>query len=123
MPIADRFTPDFADGISSAPPPRTPVEMTADGAITIAAGTVYLAKAGVLAATLDTPPLSMDGAELEIVAATANAHTVTQTSPGFNGGGTASDVATFGGAIGDALRLRARSGVWLAVNTNNVTIG
>jgi hypothetical protein len=65
----------------------------------------------------------MDGAELEIVSLTANAHTVTQSSPGFNNGGTASDVATFGAAIGNSIRLKAYNGIWLVVNLTGVTLG
>lgn len=123
MAISDRFSPHLPDGVASALPVRTPVELTADGAITIAHGTVFLNKAGVLAATLDTPPTDMDGCTLKVIAATANAHTITQTTPGFNGGGTASDVATFGGAKGDSIELVGYGGVWYVSSVRNVTLG
>lgn len=123
MAIADRYSPNRTDGADSALPHRTPQALTTDGAITIADGLVTLSKAGVLAATIASPPTDMPGCELEIVALTANAHTVTYSTTGFNDGGTASDVATFGGAKGDSMRLRGINGIWYVVSTKNVTLG
>jgi len=61
-------------------------------------------------------------ARLDIIALTAHAHTVTQAAPGFNGVGAASDLATFGGAIGDNISLIASNGIWLVKSTRNVTL-
>ncbi len=95
----------------------------ANGAIATVNGTVMLTKAGVAAMTLAAPTAGVDdGKILRIVAATANAHTVTQASPGFNSAGGSGDVGTFGGAIGDNLVVLAYNGVWHVVSKVNVTI-
>lgn len=97
--------------------------VTADGAITIKDGVAITTKAGVCAMTLAAPtPGDDDGKILKVYAATANAHTLTQTTPGFNGGGTASDVGTFGGAIGDTISVVAWQGVWYVIANTNVTL-
>jgi len=57
------------------------------------------------------------------IAGSAQAHVVTQTTPGFNGGGASVDVATFGGALGDNMLLEAYNGAWYTVSTRNVTLG
>lgn len=103
---------------------KLPVELgAANGAIASTSGVVMLTKAGVAAMTLAAPTAGTDdGKVLHIVAATANAHTVTQTSPGFNNGGAASDVATFGGAIGDNLVVVAYNGRWHVLALRNVTL-
>lgn len=95
---------------------------TANGALTIQTGTHLLTKAGVLAATLAAPSTAQNGTRMRIMSTTAQAHTVTQTTPGFNNGSTASDVATFGGAIGDNFTIEAYNGIWLVDKTTNVTI-
>jgi hypothetical protein len=102
----------------------TAVEAEANnGAIGIKSGIAMLTKAGVAAMTLAAPTATTDdGKVLRIVAATANAHTVTQSSPGFNGAGGSGDVATFGGAIGDNLVIVAYQGVWHIVSKVNVTV-
>lgn len=101
---------------------QTAVYTTA-GAIAEKSGIVTIGSAGALAMTLAAPiDGSDDGKMLTIVAITAQAHTVTNTSPGFNSGGAGSDVATFGGAIGDSMILVAYGGVWHAVNLLNVTL-
>ena len=103
---------------------RTVTVYTADGAISAKEGTVFLNKSGVLAATLAAPTATTDdGKVMRIVSLTANAHTVTQTTPGFNNGGSASDVATFGGAIGDNMNIVAYQGKWYVLSLRNVTLG
>lgn len=119
--IDDQFSPNNPAARGNMTPPPV-LELTDDGAITIAAGVVNLNKGGVIAATIDDPPLSMNGARLVISSETAQAHTVTNTT-GFNGGGTASDVATFGGAIGDAFEVMAWDGVWFVLWLQDVTLG
>lgn len=96
---------------------------TANGALTIQTGTHLLTKAGVLAATLAAPSTAQNGTRLRIISTTAQAHTVTQTTPGFNNGSTASDVATFGGAIGDNMTVEAYNGIWHVISLRNVTLG
>jgi len=95
--------------------------MAANGAITLVDGEVFITKGSAAALTLAAPPVAMDGANLLIQSTTAFAHTITQTTPGFNGGSTGSDVVTFGGAIGDALLLTAYQGVWLIKGVRNVS--
>ncbi len=101
----------------------------ASGAITQKSGNVFLTKAGVGVMTIANPisgaPESGgdDGKELTIVSTTANAHTVSNAAgSGFNGGGAASDVGTFGGAIGDGVSLIAYGGKWIVKSKTNVTI-
>jgi hypothetical protein len=94
-----------------------------DGALDISTGYVVLTKATAGAYTLAAPALSDNGKAVLVVSATAAAHTVTQASPGFNGGGGSNDVATFGAAIGNSMTLVAHGGAWLATNLTGVTIG
>ena len=120
MSITQRFVPNATN---ADPIPQPFLVASADGAISIAHGVVYITKGSAAALTLANPPLNMDGAVLRIVATTAHAHTVTNTS-GFNGGSTASDVATFGGARGDSMTITAYQGVWYtAGGLRNVTLG
>lgn len=97
---------------------------SANGAVPVTPGAlVLLTKAGVAAMTLAAPTAGLhDGQTMEFVSTTANAHTVTQTTPGFNNGSTASDVATFGAAIGNTLEVTAYNGVWYVNNTIGVTL-
>lgn len=101
---------------------RPVAEGSADGAIGIKDGFVFLTKDGVAAMTLADPTADTDdGKQLTIIAATANAHTVT-IEGGLNGAGTGADVGTFGGAVGDRFSVVAYSGSWYASGVNvNVT--
>lgn len=63
-----------------------------------------------------------DGKILRISGGGAYAHVITQTTPGFNNGSTASDVATFGTAVGQNLMLQAYNGIWYVIGSNGVTI-
>lgn len=121
MAISDKFSPDKSDGLVDAYPPPYQV-VSADGAITIAAGVVIITKGSAAAITIDNPPVSMNGATLTIVSTTAAAHTVTYTA-GFGGGTTSRDVATWGGAINDGMVIVAYEGVWYVSSTRNVTLG
>lgn len=94
---------------------------TASGAVTVQPGVHLIAVAGVGAMTIVDPTLAQNGMILIIEASTANAHTLTYTA-GFNGGTTARDVATFGGAIGDNIVIFANNGVWWVISTRNVTL-
>lgn len=96
---------------------------SADGAIAVKSGVVAVTKGTAAALTLASPTTGTDdGKRMLIISTTAAAHTVTVTA-GFNGGSTASDVATFGGAIGDNLEIVAYGGKWLVVSLRNVTLG
>lgn len=102
---------------------RNPVTAyAADGALTISNGTHKLTKAGVNAMTLAAPAVADEGIRMVITAQTANAHTVTLTE-GFNNGGAAADVATFGGAIGDCMHIVAINQHWNVITLRNVTLG
>lgn len=95
----------------------------ADGAITAKTGQVFITKGSAAALTLAAPTaVTDDGKELEIVSTTAFAHTVTNAAPGFNNGGVASDVATFGAAAGNSMNIVAYNGVWYAKNLQGVTL-
>ena len=74
------------------------------------------------AMTLTDPTSAQEGAEMVIMAKDAEAYTVTYTT-GFNGGGSGSDVATFGGAIGDNFHIRAVNKIWNVLTKTNVTLG
>lgn len=105
--------------------PAGVTEVTADGAITIPTrNTVFaITKAGVAAMTLAAPTADVhDGVTLTFISATAQAHTLTNASPGFNGAGAGGDVGTFGGAIGDNIVVVAHNAVWLVVSKVNVTL-
>lgn len=102
------------------------VNVTADGAITIPAGnTSYMiTKAGVAAMTIANPTATThDGLRLTFMATSANAHTLSNAAgAGFNGGGAASDIGTYGGAKGDNIVIEAYQGVWYVVSKVNVTL-
>jgi len=106
---------------------ETVVAVTADGAIAVPAGsrTYFITKAGVAAMTLVDPTATThDGIRLTFIATTAHAHTLSNAAgSGFNGGGAAKDVGTFGGAIGDGITIVAYQGKWWLENSINVTLG
>lgn len=98
----------------------------ANGAVTIPdAGVLFvpITKAGVCALTLGVPSAAQNGVVIHFVATTANAHTVTAATIGFNAGDGGADVATFGGAIGDLLSVFAYGGEWYILNKVNITLG
>lgn len=88
---------------------------------------------GPLALVLADPVAGIDdGKILTIVSVAAQACTVTlvgvndeegeaTATKGFNGDAT-KDLATFGGAIGDNIQLLAYGGVWIVLNSVNVTL-
>ncbi len=98
---------------------------SADGAIAIKNGFVPITKSASPAVlTLAAPTATThDGMRIMLVSTTAKAHTVTQASDGFNGGGGGADTATFGGAIGDGMTIVAYQGIWYVVSSVNVTLG
>jgi len=85
--------------------------------------TVYVANSDTTTGyTIADPDVSHNGVRVTVMAGTADAYTLTNTS-GFNNGGTASDVATFGGARGDNLVIVAQGGRWNVEDLRNVTLG
>lgn len=117
--ITGNVTGDLTGGVK-----LTTQALAASGAITIKSGVALLTKAdGAVAATLAAPtPTTDDGKILYIVSTTAQAHTVTATTIGFNAGDAAKDVATLGGAIGDGLVVVAYQGEWYVLANTNATI-
>lgn len=97
----------------------------ADGAIAVKTGSVYITKAGIAVLTIADPVAGTDdGCELTVIATTAFAHTVSNAAgSGFNAGGAATDVATFGGARGDSMTLEAYQGKWYTRALRNVVLG
>lgn len=90
----------------------------ADGAIEIKSSTVLITKGTAAALTLGTPTTAQNGVRLTIVSTTAAAHTVTAQTIGFNAGDAASDVATFGAAIGNNFECIAYGGEWYVIGTD-----
>lgn len=91
------------------------------GALTVQPGVQFIGSSGALAMTLAAPAKYMDGLIMVLQASTAQAHTVTYTA-GFYGTTTSSDVATYGGAIGDNLVIFATNGVWRILSLKGVTV-
>jgi len=109
------------DGVSGGFIPASQV-MAADGAITIKNGVVFITKSSAAAITLAAPISGTDDFKtLKILSATAQAHTVTNASPGFNGGGAGSDVGTFGAAKGNGFVAVAYQGTWYVQSNVGVT--
>lgn len=102
------------------------VAVSADGAISVPSSntTYYITKAGVAAMTLADPTATThDGLTLRFISTTSNAHTLSNAAgSGFNAGGAASDIGTFGGAKGDNIVITAYQGKWYVVSKTNVTL-
>lgn len=100
--------------------------VSANGAVAVPTGntTFVVTKAGVAAMTLVDPTATThDGVRLTFISATAQAHTLSNAAgSGFNAGGAASDVGTFGGAIGDNIVVEAYQGKWYVISKTNVTL-
>jgi hypothetical protein len=115
--------PVISDNGFVGAPTQVATLASGDGAINPSSGLTVITKATAAALTLAAPTAGTDdGKTLLIISATAAAHTVTQTTPGFNGGGSGADVGTFGAAIGNGLLLVAYNGRWLIVNNTGVTL-
>lgn len=96
-----------------------------DGAITAKSGVVFITKGSAAALTIADPTATTDdGKRLTVISTTAFAHTVSNAAgSGFNAGGAATDVGTYGGAKGDNFEFVAYQGKWYAVSLRNVTLG
>lgn len=83
---------------------------------------VFLTEADVTAVTLPTPVSGNDdGKAITFISTTAQAHTVTCATIGFNAGNAAGDVGTFGAAIGNGFTCFAYGGEVYTTNVTNVT--
>lgn len=92
---------------------------TASGAIAEKAGTVQLSGTGAQTMTVADPVSGTDdGKVLSIIATSAHAHLVTFTSALAGG---ANHKATFGGALGDQLNVKALAGKWYPLPSINQT--
>ena len=106
---------------------RTPCgALSASGAVPLTAynKNYIITKAGVAALTIANPTSGdHDGVELTFISATASAHTIDNSAgAGFNNQGSAKDIGTFGGAIGDKLVIVAYNGKWYVKDNLNVTL-
>ena len=94
-----------------------------DGAIALRSHTAIITKGTAAAMTLAAPTATThDGVIITVVSTTAAAHTVTATTVGFNAGDAASDVGTFGAAIGNCFSFVAYQGEWYVLTNTNVTL-
>lgn len=113
--IKGDITGHIVEGIST---------LTADGAVILTTKFNHLAKAASAGAyTLVAASSANTGIELEVVASTAKEHVVTCTGT-FSGIGvsTGNNTATFGGAIGDRMRIVSNGTTWVVVEPDtNVT--
>jgi hypothetical protein len=100
--------------------------LSADGAVSITGydRTLVITKGSACALTIADPTTGThDGIEMTFIATTAHAHTLDNSAgSGFNAGGAASDVATFGGARGDNITIVAYQGKWYVKSKTNVTL-
>jgi hypothetical protein len=104
---------------------RNVVAYGAAGAIAIPSkdSLILLNSGAASAMTLADPSLADEGRQLTIMANTAHAYTVSNAAgSGFNTGGAAADIGTYGGAKGDNMVLVARGGDWFVVTKTNVTL-
>lgn len=129
------FAGSGADFESAAPGTAVPIppapawnHVTYNAAGAIAIPTTFqhlnvdLISGAASAMTLASPTSAQEGQEMVIMAKDAQAYTVTCTA-GFNGGTTTTDVATFGGAIGDNFHIKAVNLIWNVLYLRNVTLG
>jgi hypothetical protein len=91
--------------------------LSADGAITIPCGHVFITKGSGAAVTLAAP--QADGLRLSISSTTAFAHTLDLATSGVNAG--SADVGTFGGAAFDYVVLVSVGAHWYVESKLNVT--
>lgn len=109
-------------------PSWTVATYTVAGAITIPTTKqnvyVKLSAGSGIALTLADPTAAQEGQEMLIQAEAAQAYTVSNAAgSGFNSGGAGTDVATFGGAIGDNMHIKAVGTKWNVILLRNVTLG
>lgn len=101
---------------------RKLVVQAADGALTIQNSTVVVTKGSACAMTLGTPTTAQNGIVMTVISSTAQAHTLTCATIGFNAANAGGDVGTFSGAVGDGISFIAYGGEWLVLNNIGVTL-
>ncbi len=109
---------EFADAAEYTP--RMYTYGSAAPAITPRPGIHRFAYAGATAATLAAPAYDMEGQELTFVSTNAQAHVITLDSGYFNGA--TNNIATWGGAIGDVLKVIVIGGSYCVTLAKNVTL-
>lgn len=98
--------------------------VSADGALAITGScTVIVTKVSACAMTLAAPATALNGVEVTLISTTAAAHTLTNTTPGFNDAGASGDVATWAAAKGNGMTIVAYGGKWYVKNLVGVTLG
>lgn len=106
--------------------PQTTI--AADGAITIASGSVFLTKGSAAAITLAAPTsgapgTGLDGTRISVISGSSFAHVITATSLIEDGTtGVPHTTATFAAFKGASITLEAKGGLWYVVANNAVTI-
>lgn len=123
-PVLLGLTSDLPAKSLALPPDFDTVTINAAGAIPVPTGRngrVIITGGSALALTLAGPSKADNGIELEIVNATAYAHTVTYT-PGFYGDTTSSDVATSAASAGTSLKMVAQNGIWRLIANFGFTL-
>lgn len=103
-------------------PAGADVIYTTLGAITPQPGYVGI-NGTTLAMTIIDPTVAQEGMIMTIYSVNASAQTLTNSPTGFNGLGSAGDVATYGGAVGDNIVLHAKGTQWWVLSTRGVTLG
>jgi hypothetical protein len=102
--------------------PDLVVDADGDGAVVIQTSTVFITKVEAAALTLAAPTVDDDdGVEIWVIDTSGAAHTLT-VAPGYNAEGTAGDIGTFGGAVGDGIGLRAFQGEWYVIPGSNLNV-
>jgi hypothetical protein len=97
--------------------------LSANGAVIVKPGTVFVTKGTACVMTLADPTTGVhDGMVIDVISTTAAAHTLTNAGSGFNVGGAASDVGTFAAAIGNGITVVAYGGKWYVRRNTNVTL-
>ena len=103
------------------------VAVAADGAIAVpSVDTKYVITKSAAPAVLtivNPTDVTHDGLTLTFISNSAQAHTLTRATTGFNDAGAAGDVATWGGAKGDGMQITAWGGKWYVNYLTNVTLG
>jgi hypothetical protein len=94
--------------------------ITTNVAISVKNGIATLAGTGARAVTLAAPTTGTDDNKmLTVYALTAETHAITITG---SAGATATDVATFAGAVGNSITLRAYAAKWYTAGVSGVTV-
>jgi hypothetical protein len=121
--LTDLHVDSFTIGSQALPEIEVTQAMTGDGAIAIKSGIVTLSKGSAIAATLANPTATTDDfKELTIISLTAQAHTVAVTG-GFGNGGAGKVKSTFGGVIGNNIKVIAFGGYWYVIGGQGFTLG